>query len=87
LPTLRGQDGHKILILYGAVEMTIENLSKVFLKEVVNIFEKNGYGNVAYDELGYLFSDYFMDSLVEAYQNDPDGFLSLVSIRGEKVQD
>jgi len=62
--------------------MTIEKLSKNFLKEVETIFKESGFGSISYEKLGYLFSDYFMGRLAEAYQNDPDGFMSLVSVCG-----
>lgn len=48
--------------------MEIVNVNPKFMKKVFEIFDNYGDGNIAYDTLGYLFSDYFMDNLVALYK-------------------
>lgn len=60
--------------------MEVRGFDKEFLQEVKDIFDRTGCGSAAYDNIGYAFSDRFLEPLYDAYVNDPDGFMSLVSL-------
>lgn len=64
--------------------MVIKNLDKDFLEKVQRIFQEYGYETIAYDELGCLFSDYFMNTLVKTHKNNPSSIVQLKEIKSEK---
>lgn len=60
--------------------MKIINLEPEFKKEVKKILDECGYGSACYDELGFLFSNYFMDALEKIHRENPDKILEIDSI-------
>lgn len=60
--------------------MKIINLEPGFKKGIKEILDKCGYGSVAYDELGFLFSNYFMNAFEKIHKEDPDKILEIDSI-------
>lgn len=60
--------------------MSINKLNKDFLEEVKNTLDLYGDCGAAYGVIGDLLAAQFAESLIEAYQNDPEGFVSLSEV-------
>ena len=66
---------------YSPESMQIINPDKKFLEDVYKILSRFGDGSISYNEIGFMFSDYFMDSLVKAHKNMKlETFLNLDTI-------
>ncbi len=64
--------------------MKIVDMDKDFLEVIDSIFTTLGYGGSAYEDLGFIFADWFMDALIKEHSQSKDNFMSLNNIEAIK---